>query len=75
MEYQDLLAARGSWEQALAKQGVEVVCIPPESSLAWQLAARRSWRETYRDDHAVVFLHTYDPLSAHHSKRPLPEIP
>ncbi len=63
MEYQDLLAARGAWEQILAEQGVEVVCIPPESSLAWQLASRRSWRETYRDDYAVVFLHMNDPRS------------
>jgi hypothetical protein len=63
MDYQDLMAVRGEWERTLAQQGVDVVCIPPKSSLACQLAMCRSWRETYRDDHAVVFLRTRDSLT------------
>lgn len=73
MEYQDLIAARGNWEQTLARRGVEVVCIPPESSLAWQLASRRVWQETYRDDYAVVYQHASEPLAAHPPSHPLLE--
>lgn len=43
------------WLEVLDRARVELVCIPPHEGLAERLAEANTWREVYRDAHAVIF--------------------
>ncbi len=50
-----LMEGRPGWEQTFAEYGVELVCIPVNAPLAYQLQTHQGWKETYRDPYAVLF--------------------
>lgn len=61
--YLELISADGDWQQTFDEQGIEVVCIAPDSMLSRELSSHPAWRETFRDEHAVVFLNDADQYS------------
>jgi hypothetical protein len=54
-EYFALIDAAPGWEETFRRRDVALVCIPPSKPLARRLSEHPTWRELYRDEHAVVF--------------------
>ena len=54
--YLDVMAANEGWQQTLADDGINLVLIETNSTLARFLRRDLAWREVYRDDMAAIFV-------------------
>ncbi len=54
-EYFSIIDARGKWREKLDEYQVELVCVPPYKPLADRLLVDLDWKESYRDEFAVIF--------------------
>jgi hypothetical protein len=73
-QYFEVADARGNWQQTLDAAGVNLVCVPPHTGLARELA-KQKWREIYRDDWAVVLLRRMRPERATRPSTQTPSAP
>ena len=56
MEYLEIQAGRGGWEETLEAYGENVVLVEADSGLAHSLSSNERWRLAYADEKAVVFV-------------------
>lgn len=56
MEYQEIQAGRGGWEETLKEYGVKVLHVEVNSEHAHSHLCNERWRWAYVDDKAVVFV-------------------
>lgn len=55
-QYEAMDAAGPGWQQALRKNGVQTVLVPPSAPLSQVLAESRAWRLVFFDSVAVVYV-------------------
>jgi hypothetical protein len=63
-EFFAVLHAEPGWHAKLDRAGVVLVCVEPETALAYRLAESPGWREVHRDGHAVIFERAPGPPSS-----------
>jgi hypothetical protein len=53
-QYEQMILARGNWQEYLWKYGVDWIIVPPKSALSTRLAVDPAWRTLYEDETAIV---------------------
>jgi hypothetical protein len=54
-DYFSILETEPGWQDRLARDRIDLICIQANAPLTFRLAESRDWRTAYRDDFAVIF--------------------